>query len=206
MRYLSQFLDYIWLENRIKQCPTMRFVAREYQSEVLLASSYPLEQSKEAVIIEIPSSSFYLCGLDKMVEQGKITSTGVELLGALFQSRDYDISLRAKQSYWQDYILNNCQYFCHQNVALIGEAGTSAHYSLGIGLDTAFTTALQLHKALLCGKEIQQSLQNYSSSIEGWLKKIYDLSVRQLLWIHNVKHTYHKLTARQFIQAFNTVA
>ena len=195
---------YIWLSNvSEKEQSDVKFLVNDYKDSVLLFTSYPLSSKTQAVIIEMTMDSFKKSGLDTMIAQGEISANGINLLEEVFSIPDDPLSLRSIGLSWAPYLTNHCEQLYLDNVALIGDAAISFHYSLGAGLNSAFGMGHILSKHLsLGGTNLKRTLERFSLHIKTWLASSYKASVADLHWLGKIDAAYWRIPHENFIDAY----
>ena len=195
---------YIWLSNvSVKEQSDVKFLVNNYRDSVLLFTSYPLSSRTQAVIIEMTMDSFKKSGLDTMIDKSEVSAKGIKLLEEVFSAPDDPLSLRSIGMKWAPYITNHCGQLYRDNVALIGDAAISFHYSLGAGLNSAFGMGHILSKHLsLGGHNPRKTLERFSWHVKSWLASSYKASVADLHWLGKIDALYWRIPHEHFIDAY----
>ena len=195
---------YIWLSNvSEKEQTDVKFLVNNYKDSVLLYTSYPLSPTTQAVIIEMTRDSFRQSGLSEMIERGQIAMDGIKLLEEVFSTPDDPLALKSIGMTWAPYMTNHCSKLYKDNVALIGDAAISFHYSLGAGLNSAFGMGHILSKHLsLGGTDQNRILEKFSLHIKTWLSSSYQASLADLHWLGKIDRLYWRIPHKNFIDAY----
>jgi len=166
----------------------VRFYVQKTPSGAIQLCSYPITDTRQAVIIEMTEKCFKEGGFDE-----RPAEKSRSYLSDLF-STDHDrISLTPTQLSWFPFKMNSTKNMYYKNVALVGEAAFSFHYSAGVGLNAAFSMGYTLNKCLNMNQDIDSALNQYTTASLMALGPSIDKSREDIDWLESIdahlKHT-----------------
>jgi len=166
----------------------VRFYVQQTPSGAVQLCSYPITETRQAVIIEMTEKCFKEGGFDE-----RPTEQSRNYLSDLF-STDHDrISLIPTQLSRFPFKMNSTKNMYYKNVALVGEAAFSFHYSAGVGLNAAFSMGHTLNKCLNMNQDINSALHHYTKASLMALRPSINKSREDIDWLEiidtHLKHT-----------------
>lgn len=178
-----------WFYNdSIEAQKDVRFYVQQTPNGAVQLCSYPITETRQAVIIEMTEKCFKEGGFDeRSAEQSR------NYLSDLF-STDHDrISLIPTQLSWFPFKMNSTKSMYYKNVVLVGEAAFSFHYSAGVGLNAAFSMGYTLNKCLNINQDINSALHHYTKASMMALRPSINKSREDISWLESIdthlKHT-----------------
>lgn len=177
----------------------VRFYVQQTPNGTIQLCSYPITQTRQAVIVEMTEKCFQDGGFDEHpAEQSR------KYLSALFSTRYDRISLIPTQLSWFAFKMNSTKNMYYKNVALVGEAAFSFHYSAGVGLNAAFSMGYTLNKCLNVNQDISSALNHYSEASLMALRPSIHKSKADIHWLESIdshlKHTHDSDLIDHYLQ------
>ena len=83
---------------------------------------------------------------------------------------------------WQRFAMISCQRLAHRNVALVGDAAHTTHFSQGFGTMFAFDDAIALHAALMSAPDTAHALESYEASQRPKIENFQATSAKSMRW------------------------
>ncbi|MFT6114061.1 MAG: 2-polyprenyl-6-methoxyphenol hydroxylase-like FAD-dependent oxidoreductase [Oleispira sp.] len=162
----------------------VRFYVFKTSSGFIQLSSYPLTDTRQAVIIEMTEKCFQSSSFHQ-----QSPADAMPYLNKIFTSNEDKIDLIPSNLPWFSFKMNTVKHLFHENVALIGDAAFSFHYSAGVGLQTAFNMGYALTKCFQSCSDINTILNHYSKMTPIALRASIDKSLDDINWLENIdKH------------------
>ena len=146
---------YIWYgTNKLFHGLTLTF--RENQTGVFAAHSYKFSKKTSTFIVECDQATWENADFEKRNDSQ--TRTYLEEVFA----RDLDgQSLLSNNSKWINFLLvKNARWF-HRNVALLGDALHTAHFSIGSGTKLALEDAIALYQSFAKTSDVPEALAGF---------------------------------------------
>jgi anthraniloyl-CoA monooxygenase len=98
---------------------------------------------------------------------------------------------------WTNFVRVRNEVWHHDNIALIGDAAHSAHFSIGSGTKLAMEDAIGLVRALESHDEIPAALESYQEDRGTEALRLQNAARNSMEWFENVKRYIH-LEPEQF--------
>lgn len=191
-------LKFSWFTNKTEQERTEAcFYAFNSAEGVILLTSYPLTKNKQAVVIEMTDSC-----LDSGELKGKEPTQAIPYLNKLLSENGDEISLIPANLPWYTFKMNTVGKLYHDNLALIGDAAYSFHYSAGQGVTTSFSMAYTLAQCLLKNSNINLALAHYNHSINLLLTEPAKKSLRHMEWFENIDQHFRITDSQHWLDLF----
>jgi 2-polyprenyl-6-methoxyphenol hydroxylase-like FAD-dependent oxidoreductase len=174
---------------------------RDVNGNILFSHSYPLPDSS-AVIVECTKEGFSNLHLDRMVtSDGSISKDGIKTIEGLL-SGPFGFQLQSKDSRWFTTKVNSCDRIASQNVALIGDAGFSLHYSTGGGIFVAFAVAKSLSDKLSEG-DLDHAMETFNEGVQSkLLQSSNSRSLQHMEWLETIDVRYSSMNELDFFNSF----
>jgi anthraniloyl-CoA monooxygenase len=193
---------YIWLGTTFPfDAFTFYFVENEHG--VFQAHCYRFDDRTSTFIVECDEKSWRAAGFDQMDISQTITACedmfGEWLDGHRLMS---NASHRAG-SPWTNFVRVRNEVWHHDNIALIGDAAHSAHFSIGSGTKLAMEDAIGLVRALESHDEIPAALESYQEHRGTEALRLQNAARNSMEWFENVKRYIH-LEPEQFAYSLLT--
>jgi anthraniloyl-CoA monooxygenase len=193
---------YIWLGTTFPfDAFTFYFVENEHG--VFQAHCYRFDDRTSTFIVECDEKSWRAAGFHRMDISQTITACedmfGEWLDGHRLMS---NASHRAG-SPWTNFVRVRNEVWHHDNIALIGDAAHSAHFSIGSGTKLAMEDAIGLVRALESHDEIPAALESYQEHRGTEALRLQNAARNSMEWFENVKRYIH-LEPEQFAYSLLT--
>jgi anthraniloyl-CoA monooxygenase len=120
------------------------FIFREVDAGMIQVHGYPFDATTSTFIVECNEQTFQRLGLDEMDEQA-----ATEFGERLFAKELGGHKLLLNRSIWQQFIEVRNESWHHENVAILGDAAHTAHFSIGSGTKLAMESAVALANAFV---------------------------------------------------------
>jgi 2-polyprenyl-6-methoxyphenol hydroxylase-like FAD-dependent oxidoreductase len=154
---------------------TQTFVCTEHGA--LNAHHYRYSGEMSTFIVEVDPATFAAAGLDAMTEQ-----RSAQARAELFSDALQGAPLLTNQSLWRRFPLLWCERWVTGNIALVGDAAHTAHYSVGSGTRLAMEDAIALVKAVAEHGDLTDGLAAYQHRRPPIARKIVDAAKTSAKW------------------------
>jgi 2-polyprenyl-6-methoxyphenol hydroxylase-like FAD-dependent oxidoreductase len=145
------------------------------------AHHYRYTPGMSTFIVECSSETWRQAGLDRMDEAQSLAFSEKVFADALDGH-----SLVANRSLWRNFPKLWCERWVHRNMALIGDAAHTAHFSIGSGTRLALEDAIALVKALEAHDgRVADGLEAYDATRRPIARKIVDAALTSAAWYEN---------------------
>ena len=194
--------SYIWLA--LKNPPkTMNRRIAEREGNVFMVHSYPVGASVGSVIVECTQEGIKRQNFGEVNDDGTVSSGELKRLEDILNSRFSKFSLESVRSRWTRSTINFSTRLSFENVALVGEAAFSVHYTSGAGLVNALNYAKDLSDALLSNRNPASALSDYNSKGFAFMRMVRAANT-ELSLLEKMDSIYLASGAKNFIDVLFT--
>jgi anthraniloyl-CoA monooxygenase len=167
------------------------------------AHVYPYRRDRATFIVETDAATYERAGIESFSD-----ADTVAYCERLFREHLRGHRLLSNRSLWQRFRTLSCATWHHANVALIGDAAHTAHFSVGSGTKMAMEDALALSSALeRCPGDVPAALAAYEAVRRPQVRHIQEMAATSFDWWASFRHyahwpperlSFHFLTRSQF--------
>lgn len=143
VRIVEQRNKFAWLGST-RPLDAFTFFFVETPHGHFCAHTYQYEQGHSTWVIETTPETWEACGLDRMSE-----AEGAKYLEGVFAEYLQGHSFITNRSIWRNFPTISCASWRHKNMALLGDAKATAHWSIGSGTKLAMECAVALSDAVV---------------------------------------------------------
>lgn len=191
-------LKFSWFTNETSQERTEAcFYAFNSDEGVILLTSYPLSNNKQVVVIEMTDNCLKSGSL-----KGKSPTEAIPYLNRLLSGNGDTINLQPANLPWYTFKMNTLGQLYHKNLALIGDAAFSFHYSAGQGVTTSFSMAYTLAQCLIKNDTVAFALNHYNHSINLLLAEPAKKSLRHMEWFEQIDSHFKNTLQENWLDLF----
>src|SRR5204863_7802720 len=133
---------FVWL-GTTRPFPAFTFYFKRDKHGLWRVHAYQYEPGRSTFIVEATEATWRNAGLDKATEDHT-----VEFCEALFKEELQGHRLLKNRSLWRHFVTVRNAAWSYGNVALVGDAAHTAHFSVGSGTKLAIEDAIALAGAL----------------------------------------------------------
>jgi 2-polyprenyl-6-methoxyphenol hydroxylase-like FAD-dependent oxidoreductase len=142
------------------------------------AHHYRYMPGMSTFIVECASGTWRKAGLDRM-DEAQSLAFSEKIFADVLEGHP----LVANRSLWRNFPKLWCERWVHRNMALIGDAAHTAHFSIGSGTRLALEDAIALAKALDAHPgDIEAGLAAYDAARRPVARKIVDAALTSAAW------------------------
>src|ERR1044072_3583760 len=192
-RYAEQFepnLDtranrYIWYgTNQLFHGLTLTF--RENTAGVFAAHSYKFNRTTSTFIVECDPQTWDNAGFESM-SAGKT----LDYLGEVFAKDLNGHKLLSNNSKWINFLLVKNRNWFFENVALIGDALHTAHFSIGSGTKLAMEDAIALAESFQQTANVSEALTYFTQTRRPVIEDYQSAAFESMRWFENAASYMH---------------
>jgi anthraniloyl-CoA monooxygenase len=160
---------------------------------------YAYEEGMATWIVECSHDTWLKAGMDQASEEDTRT-----LVAELFKDELQGHKVITNRSVWREFPVIRNEHLFHKNMVLVGDAGRSAHFSIGSGTKLAMEDAINLTDCFQqANDDVQIALNAYQEIRKPEADRLQRTAVTSLSWFENIDR-YGKQSAEQF--TFNLMA
>jgi anthraniloyl-CoA monooxygenase len=172
---------YIWLGADLAYGAFKFFIA-DTEDGVVQAHAYPYDEGMSTFIVEMNERTWRRLGLGE-----RSAEDCVAWCAELFASGLGDHRLHSNNSRWINFVTVRNRRWCVDNVALLGDAAHTAHFSIGSGTKLAMEDAVSLAWALRGGGEdVRSALIAYESERRPIVESTQRAAQASLEWFEGI--------------------
>lgn len=180
---------------------TFFFVENEHG--VFQAHCYRFDQNTSTFIVECDESSWRSAGFDKMNTPETIAACETMFGEWLGPHHLMSNAAHSAGSPWVNFVrVRNAKWY-YRNIALVGDAAHSAHFSIGSGTKLAMEDAISLARHISIAPDISTALSGYQDERSTDALRLQNAARNSMEWFENVKRYIH-LDPEQFTYSLLT--
>jgi anthraniloyl-CoA monooxygenase len=179
---------FTWLGTDLR-LDAFTFVFKENEHGLFQVHAYPFDERTSTFIVECREEVWKRAGLDRADE-----ATTVAYLESLFREDLRGHRLLTNRSIWRTFPTVRNATWSHGNVALIGDAAHTAHFSIGSGTKLAMEDAIALAGAFarLGTRDVPAVLAEYEAERKPMVGRFQSAAQTSLEWFENsARHARH---------------
>lgn len=167
---------------------TMAFEENEHGHWGLHA--YPYEDGRSTFIVETDVESWRRAGLDQAgdLPPGESDMHSLRYCEELFAEHLGGSGLLENNSKWLQFRTLRCGSWSHGNIAIVGDAAHTAHFSVGSGTKMAMEDSVALADAVAASTDIPTALASYEAVRRPAVERIQGAAVPSLIWWERFRH------------------
>ncbi|MEO5902522.1 MAG: FAD-dependent monooxygenase, partial [Gemmatimonadaceae bacterium] len=198
----SRTARFTWL-GTTRPFDAFTFFFVENENGVFQAHCYKFDDKTSTFIVECDEKSWLAAGLDKMNADEAIAACE-EIFGKWLDGhRLMSNATHRAASPWMNFVRVKNERWFHKNIALIGDAAHSAHFSIGSGTKLAMEDAISLARHLSESTDIPTALSRYQDERATDALRLQNAARNSMEWFENVKRYIH-LEPEQFAYSLLT--
>jgi anthraniloyl-CoA monooxygenase len=192
-RYAKQFepeLDvcanrYIWYgTHQLFHGLTLTF--RKNVAGVFAAHSYKFSPTTSTFIVECDPQTWSQAGFEQMSSQETL-----DYVGDVFAQDLNGHKLLSNNSKWINFLLVKNRRWFFENVALIGDALHTAHFSIGSGTKLAMEDAIALAESFQRNTNVRDALADFEKSRRPVIEDYQAAAFESMRWFENASEYMH---------------
>lgn len=146
------------------------------------AHLYPHSDTASTAVIECAESTWARAGLN-----AKSDHEACVFLSDLFADElGGHLLLTAERMKWRNFLLVTSERWTHQQVALLGDAAHTVHFSTGLGTRLALEDAIALFRSLQAHRAVPDALADYEAGRRPEVARVQEEARESLLWFENL--------------------
>ncbi|MFO0585885.1 MAG: bifunctional salicylyl-CoA 5-hydroxylase/oxidoreductase [Polyangiaceae bacterium] len=149
---------FVWLGTD-KPFEAFTFYFNETEHGLFQVHAYQYEPGKSTFIVECSEKAFFSAGMDKATEDETIA-----FCEKVFAKELAGHKLLKNRSIWRAFPVVRNKHWHSGNAVILGDAGHTAHYSIGSGTKLALEDAIALAEAVLSRDNVEEALHAYEAA------------------------------------------
>lgn len=169
------------------------FCAVSRGDSLFVAHAYPYADDRSTFLIEVDEQTWVESGLgdlDAQVAPGETDRASVALLEAAFAEKLRGRGLLTNRTRWSRFTDLILDRWSTGNIAFLGDAAHTAHYTLGSGTKLALEDAIALADALVGEASVEAAFAAYEDARRPPVERFKKLARRSQAWWDSYRERY----------------
>jgi len=161
------------------------FTAVTQGDGMFVVHAYPYAADRSTFLIEVDEQTWREAGLDdfdRNTPPGQTDQASVGLLEELFTDELHGRPLLTNRTRWSRFTDLTLDRWSAGNIALVGDAAHTAHYTLGSGTKLAMEDAIALGEALVGEESVPAAFASYEQARRPPVERFKRLARRSQAW------------------------
>ena len=183
---------FVWLGSTMP-LDAFTFIFRENEHGLFRVHAYQFEAEVATFILECTEETWLRAGLDKASEEDTLAYAE-----KLFADDLKGHRLLLNRSLWRTFPTVRNEHWTYDNIALLGDALHTAHFSIGSGTKLAMEDAIALFEAFRThGDDVKAALATYEDDRKEEVDRLQKTAKTSLMWFEDVER-YTAMEPLQF--------
>jgi anthraniloyl-CoA monooxygenase len=172
---------FVWMGST-KPLDAFTFHFRELPEGIVIIHAYQYEPGRSTWIFETDPETYEKLGFDRMSE-----AESAAFLEETFAEELGGHKLITNRSLWRQFPMIRCRRWVKDNIVLMGDAKSTAHFSIGSGTKLAMEDAIHLHRSFhVRGLDVAAALEHYETTRREEVEKTQHAADVSLVWFEHV--------------------
>ncbi len=172
---------FLWLGST-RPLDAFTFFFRETEAGIFIAHCYQYEEGRSTWVIETDPATWARAGLDKMDE-----AQSARYLETVFAEDLAGHRLITNRSLWRNFPMIRNARWVKDNIVLMGDAKSTAHFSIGAGTKLAMEDAIALFEAFRAhGEDVTAALSSFERDRREDVEKTQHAANVSLVWFEHL--------------------
>ncbi len=176
---------FIWLGST-RPLDAFTFFFRKNRHGLFAGHCYQYEPGHSAWVIECTQQTWQRAGLD-----GAGEAESARFLEDVFAEELAGHKLVTNRSIWRNFPAVRNERWSHGNIVLLGDAKSTAHFSVGSGTKLAMEDAIALARALGAEPSVRAAFAAYEDARREEVAKTQHAANVSLAWFEDMERTWH---------------
>jgi anthraniloyl-CoA monooxygenase len=182
---------FVWL-GTTRPFPAFTFYFKRSEHGLWRVHAYQYERAASTFIVEAREETWRAAGLERASE-----AQTLEFCERLFAEELAGHRLLSNRAIWRSFPTIRNEVWRHENVALLGDAAHTAHFSVGSGTKLAMEDAVALARALAERPSVADALAAYEEARRPAVESLQRAAQASLQWFEDTER-YMTLEPIQF--------
>ena len=169
-----------------KPLDAFTFHFKETEYGIFIAHAYQYEPGLSTWVLETDPETFEKAGLGAMSEQ-----ESADFLEGVFAEELDGHKLLINRSMWRNFPMIRNARTTMDNVVLLGDAKSTAHFSIGSGTKLAMEDAIALYESVMRTQGVGEALADFEETRREEVEKTQHAADVSLVWFEHVKRYWH---------------
>jgi anthraniloyl-CoA monooxygenase len=182
---------FVWLGTHQKFDDAFTFIFEETEHGWTWAHAYQFDADTATFIVECSQTTWEKFGFEAMTKEESIATCERIFKRNLGGHKLMSNASHLRGSAWLSFPRVLCERWSHDNLALLGDAAASAHFSIGSGTKLALESAVALADYLHSEPTLAAAFEKYESARRTEVLKLQSAARNSLEWFEEVERYLH---------------
>lgn len=188
---------FVWLGTQQKFDDAFTFVFEETEKGWVWAHAYQFDPDTATFIVECSQETWDNFGFGTMSKEESIATCEAIFRDHLGGHPLMSNANHVRGSAWINFPRVLCERWSHENLALMGDAAASAHFSIGSGTKLAVESAIALADYVTSEATLSAAFEKYEAARRTEVLKLQSAARNSLEWFEDIER-YLNLDPVQF--------
>ncbi|MCV3239394.1 bifunctional salicylyl-CoA 5-hydroxylase/oxidoreductase [Mesorhizobium sp. ZC-5] len=188
---------FVWLGTHQKFDDAFTFIFEETEHGWLWAHAYQFDPDTATFIVECSETTWEKFGFGAMTQQESIATCERIFRKHLGGHALMSNAAHVRGSAWISFPRVLCERWSYRNLALMGDAAASAHFSIGSGTKLALESAVALAEYVHSEADLDAAFRKYEDARRTEVLRLQSAARNSLEWFEDVER-YFNLDPVQF--------
>jgi anthraniloyl-CoA monooxygenase len=182
---------FVWLGTHQKFDDAFTFIFEETELGWIWAHAYQFDAETATFIVECSEETWGRFGFGAMSSEESIATCERVFAKYLGGHRLMSNARHLRGSAWLNFPRVLCENWSYRNIALMGDAAATAHFSIGSGTKLAMESAISLAALLHSESDIAAAFRKYEEARRTEVLRLQSAARNSLEWFENVERYLH---------------
>jgi len=174
-------------------------VFRQFEGGHFVAHYYPYSEAMSTFVAECDEATWFACGMDKMQDAERQA-----LFERVYAPELEGAGLVANNSVWRQFPVIRNRNWSAGKYVLMGDALSSAHFSIGSGTRIAMEDAVALAGAISAGGSVEAIIAAYVAARQPGKNRLIEASEKSYMWYEEIAAKMACGDVHEFVYDFMT--
>jgi anthraniloyl-CoA monooxygenase len=182
---------FVWLGTQQKFDDAFTFIFEETVHGWVWAHAYQFDKDTATFIVECSETTWAKFGFGAMTQEQSIATCEQIFERFLGGKRLMSNARHLRGSAWLNFPRVLCRKWSHDNVALMGDAAATAHFSIGSGTKLAMESAIAMAEYLHSEPTLPAAFEKYEDARRREVLRLQSAARNSLEWFEDVERYLH---------------
>jgi anthraniloyl-CoA monooxygenase len=182
---------FVWLGTHQKFDDAFTFIFEETEHGWVWAHAYQFDADTATFIVECAPETWEKFGFGDMTQEESIAACEAIFEKYLGGHKLMSNASHLRGSAWLNFPRVLCERWSHENLALMGDAAASAHFSIGSGTKLALESAIALADYVHSEPTLAAAFDKYEDARRTEVLKLQSAARNSLEWFEEVERYLH---------------
>ncbi|HWP25120.1 MAG TPA: bifunctional salicylyl-CoA 5-hydroxylase/oxidoreductase [Xanthobacteraceae bacterium] len=182
---------FVWLGTHQKFDDAFTFIFEETEHGWVWAHAYQFDQDAATFIVECSPATWEKFGFREMTQAESMATCERIFAKYLGGHKLMSNARHLRGSAWLNFQRVMCAKWSYGNIALMGDAAATAHFSVGSGTKLAMESAISLAEYLYSEPTLQAAFDKYEDARRTEVLRLQSAARNSLEWFEEVERYLH---------------